>query len=68
MRRGNIMARTRMVFLYDVSARDGRLIVGINKYADSKVNPLVNATPEAQAIAELLKTEPLLDGDAGSNR
>ncbi len=46
--------------------RDGHsaMIVGINKYADSKVNPLVNATPEAQAIAELLKTEPLLDGDA----
>ncbi|MEI7695083.1 MAG: NAD+ synthase, partial [Chlorobium sp.] len=28
LRRGNIMARTRMVFLYDVSARDGRLVVG----------------------------------------
>jgi NAD+ synthase len=28
LRRGNIMARTRMVCLYDVSARDGRLVVG----------------------------------------
>jgi len=28
LRRGNIMARTRMIFLYDVSARDGRLVVG----------------------------------------
>ncbi len=28
LRRGNIMARTRMVFLYDVSARDGRLVAG----------------------------------------
>ncbi|MEI6847576.1 MAG: NAD+ synthase [Chlorobiaceae bacterium] len=28
LRRGNIMARTRMVFLYDVSARDRRLVIG----------------------------------------
>jgi len=28
LRRGNIMARTRMVFLYDVSARDGGLVAG----------------------------------------
>jgi NAD+ synthase len=28
LRRGNVMARTRMVFLYDVSARDGRLVAG----------------------------------------
>jgi len=28
LRRGNIMARTRMVYLYDISARDGRLIIG----------------------------------------
>ncbi|TCD47092.1 NAD+ synthase [Chlorobium sp. N1] len=28
LRRGNIMARTRMVLLYDVSARDGSLVVG----------------------------------------
>jgi NAD+ synthase len=28
LRRGNIMARTRMVYLYDVSARDGRLVLG----------------------------------------
>jgi NAD+ synthase len=28
LRRGNIMARTRMIFLYDVSARDGRLVGG----------------------------------------
>jgi len=28
LRRGNIMARTRMGFLYDVSARDGRLVAG----------------------------------------
>ena len=28
LRRGNIMARTRMIFLYDVSARDGRLVTG----------------------------------------
>ncbi len=28
LRRGNIMARTRMIFLYDISARDGRLVVG----------------------------------------
>lgn len=28
MRRGNIMSRTRMVYLYDVSARDGSLVVG----------------------------------------
>ncbi len=28
LRRGNIMARTRMIFLYDVSARDGRLVMG----------------------------------------
>ncbi|MFZ4525196.1 MAG: NAD+ synthase [Chlorobium sp.] len=28
LRMGNIMARTRMVFLYDVSARDGRLVAG----------------------------------------
>ena len=28
LRRGNIMARTRMVFLYDLSARDGRLVAG----------------------------------------
>ncbi len=28
LRRGNIMARTRMVFLYDISARDGRLVAG----------------------------------------
>lgn len=28
LRRGNIMARTRMIFLYDVSARDGRLVAG----------------------------------------
>ncbi len=28
LRRGNIMARTRMILLYDVSARDGRLVAG----------------------------------------
>ncbi len=28
LRMGNIMARTRMLFLYDISARDGRLVVG----------------------------------------
>ncbi|ABB23447.1 NAD+ synthase [Pelodictyon luteolum] len=28
LRRGNIMARTRMVLLYDVSARDGSLVAG----------------------------------------
>ncbi|MEI6758209.1 MAG: NAD+ synthase [Chlorobium sp.] len=28
LRRGNIMARTRMVFLYDISARDRRLVAG----------------------------------------
>jgi NAD+ synthase len=28
LRRGNIMARTRMILLYDVSARDGRLVIG----------------------------------------
>ncbi|ACD89616.1 NAD+ synthetase [Chlorobium limicola DSM 245] len=28
LRRGNIMARTRMVYLYDISARDCRLIIG----------------------------------------
>jgi len=28
LRRGNIMARTRMIFLYDISARDGRLVAG----------------------------------------
>ena len=28
LRRGNIMARTRMILLYDVSARDGRLVTG----------------------------------------
>ena len=28
LRRGNIMARTRMIVLYDVSARDGRLVTG----------------------------------------
>ncbi|MEI8033342.1 MAG: NAD+ synthase [Chlorobiaceae bacterium] len=28
LRRGNIMARTRMVFLYDMSARDGSLVAG----------------------------------------
>jgi NAD+ synthase len=28
LRRGNIMARTRMVLLYDISARDGRLVAG----------------------------------------
>ena len=28
LRRGNIMARTRMIYLYDVSARDGRLVAG----------------------------------------
>ncbi|NTV97838.1 MAG: NAD+ synthase [Chlorobiaceae bacterium] len=28
LRRGNIMARTRMVYLYDISARDGRLVAG----------------------------------------
>lgn len=28
LRRGNIMARTRMIFLYDVSARDSRLVAG----------------------------------------
>ncbi|NTW82510.1 MAG: NAD+ synthase [Chlorobiaceae bacterium] len=28
LRRGNIMARTRMVYLYDVSARDVRLVLG----------------------------------------
>ncbi len=28
LRRGNVMARSRMLFLYDVSARDGRLVLG----------------------------------------
>ncbi|MBM3163218.1 MAG: NAD+ synthase [Chlorobi bacterium] len=28
LRRGNIMSRTRMVYLYDVSARDRRLVIG----------------------------------------
>lgn len=28
LRMGNVMARTRMLYLYDVSARDGRLVVG----------------------------------------
>ncbi len=28
LRRGNIMARTRMIMLYDISARDGRLVTG----------------------------------------
>ncbi len=28
LRKGNIMARSRMLFLYDISARDGRLVVG----------------------------------------
>ncbi|NTW57220.1 MAG: NAD+ synthase [Chlorobiaceae bacterium] len=28
LRRGNVMARTRMVYLYDISARDGRLVAG----------------------------------------
>ena len=28
LRRGNIMARTRMIYLYDVSAIDGRLVAG----------------------------------------
>ena len=28
LRRGNVMARTRMMYLYDISARDGRLVVG----------------------------------------
>ena len=28
LRRGNVMARSRMLYLYDVSARDGRLVLG----------------------------------------
>lgn len=28
LRMGNVMARTRMLYLYDISARDGRLVVG----------------------------------------
>ncbi len=28
LRVGNIMARTRMLYLYDISARDGRLVIG----------------------------------------
>ncbi|ARM31256.1 NAD+ synthase [Prosthecochloris sp. HL-130-GSB] len=28
LRRGNVMARSRMMFLYDISARDGRLVIG----------------------------------------
>ena len=28
LRRGNVMARTRMMYLYDISARDGRLGIG----------------------------------------
>ena len=28
LRKGNIMARSRMLFLYDISARDGRLVIG----------------------------------------
>jgi NAD+ synthase len=28
LRRGNVMARVRMVYLYDISARDGRLVAG----------------------------------------
>jgi NAD+ synthase len=28
LRRGNVMARTRMLYLYDVSARDSRLVIG----------------------------------------
>ena len=28
LRMGNVMARTRMMYLYDISARDGRLVIG----------------------------------------
>ncbi|MBF0586727.1 NAD+ synthase [Prosthecochloris sp. N3] len=28
LRRGNVMARARMLYLYDISARDGRLVIG----------------------------------------
>ena len=28
LRRGNVMARTRMLYLYDISARDSRLVIG----------------------------------------
>ncbi|WP_018605567.1 CHAT domain-containing tetratricopeptide repeat protein [Uliginosibacterium gangwonense] len=46
-----------------LAGRTGReaLVVGINDYAQS---PLVNAIPEAQAVAALFNVAPLLDTDA----
>lgn len=40
------------------------LAMGINTYADPGVNPLFNATSEAEVVADLLKVEPLLDATA----
>jgi CHAT domain-containing protein/tetratricopeptide (TPR) repeat protein len=40
------------------------LVAGVNAYADSRVNPLVNAVPEARVLARLLEVDPLLDAAA----
>jgi NAD+ synthase len=76
LRRGNIMARTRMVFLYDVSARDGRLVVGTSNKTElllgygtmfgdmaSAVNPLGDLyKTQVRGLARHLGIpEPLID-------
>jgi NAD+ synthase len=76
LRRGNIMARTRMVFLYDVSARDGRLVAGTSNKTElllgygtmfgdmaSAVNPLGDLyKTQVRGLARHLGIpEPLID-------
>ncbi len=76
LRRGNIMARTRMVFLYDVSARDGRLVAGTSNKTElllgygtmfgdmaSAVNPIGDLyKTQLRGLARHLRIpEPIID-------
>jgi len=60
VRRGNIMARCRMVVLYDRSARDGSLVLGTGNRTESLLGYTTMFGDSACAlnpIAELYKTE-----------
>lgn len=60
MRRGNIMARCRMVVLYDRSARDGSLVLGTGNRTEALLGYTTMFGDNACAlnpIAELYKTE-----------
>lgn len=60
LRRGNVMARCRMIVLYDVSARDGSLVLGTGNRTESLLGYTTMFGDNACAmnpVGELYKTE-----------